>query len=284
MAYWLSRKWPVLIPALPVLFALAGLVQLQRAVSQFHHATFAATGAALVLALLRRDWLVGLAGVGLAWVASISSGYNNPSLAGGILLWMLLRGTPENAGASPRRALMLAATTTLLIVAAVGPARWRWPYCDKPAGELKWSAGAALPGASGLRTNVLTSATLAELELLTREMREAGRTYAVLSDFSAHWIRSPQRNPLPLEWAQETEFGDSAVLRAEVIGALGRLPPGSRVIVQKYFVANYAWVLTPMEDITAATGRYRIQEHVVRTWRKAGSGRFFDVYEAPPRN
>lgn len=284
-AAWSQGREPRL--GAPIFFAAcAGLVAaLTAGIPMLHRACFALTAFVAAGAALGRERSLGLAGLGLVWVTSISAGYNQPTLAAGVLICLLWRFTHPPSARRDRTtpSWAVAALAGLVLTVGVALARWRWPYCDLPASRLHWEAGDALPGARGLRTNPFTTATLAELLLLADESRKAGRGYLVLTDCAAYWVRSPERNPLPVEWAQETELGDDPRLQTRVLSALEALPPGTRAIVQKYFIAGYAWRLQPLRERAEETGRYAIQGHVERTWRQVGESRFFLVYERPAK-
>jgi hypothetical protein len=277
----LSRRAPLW---LVVPLAAAGLAYLLwRGPRLFQMGTFALFGACLVLAAGRGDRLLKIGALGVAWVAMISLGYNNPALAAGILfalLWRLMRAqgqpSPEST-ASPREALALAASVAL-VAAAFGHARLTFPYRDAAAPHLQWDAGEALPGATGLRTNGLTVATLAELRELTLDRETRGVRYAILTDVSAHWILSRQPNPLPCDWPQETELGYSVDLHERMLRALAALPPGGEILVQKYAIAHYA---VAMEPISLRWNYYFVQNWVRTHCEKKGEGRFYEIYGKP---
>jgi hypothetical protein len=254
----------------------------------FGRAAFALHGAAIGLAFAWRQSLspddrrLVIAAAGLAWVAAISLGYNSPGLAAGVLLpvlWRLLQFArfPLVPPPPPRELAFAAAALTLAGLAA---GRWQFPYLDRPARELTHAAGAVLPGAAGLRTNPVTHATLADLQALTARLTAERRPYVILTDFSAHWIRSPQRNPLPCEWPQETELGFNRDLFRRVFLALRDLPPDARIVVQKFLCADGGWQRTPVPD----SPYYFVQTWVRQHCTPAGESDHFTIYPPPPRD
>jgi hypothetical protein len=272
-------------PSAPALLAAAAatvlLVQLWRGPAAFIWAGFLLAGAATGAALGGgRDRLLHVAGLGLAWAATISIGYNHPGLSAGLLLILLVRAATldQVARLHAPRVLALLAAVALATTVALVRARLEFPYRDLPARDLPWSVGEALPGGSGLRTHNRTIATLAELRMLALEREAAGRTYAVLTDNAAHWIRSGQRNPLPCDWPQETELGYSQELVGRFIDAIRALPPGAEIIVQRYLISEYSWILAP---VPVEMSYYYPQHWVRANWRKVGETRFFEIYAAP---
>ncbi len=272
----------------PLLLLGAGgwlAVELWRQPGAFHAASFALFGFTLGLAgpVLwhggdKAGRLTLVAGLGLAWTTAISIGYNSPALLSGVLLlllWRLLhRLTPAATTMRPVLLVVLIGTA-----AAFSHARQTFPYRDRSVDQLRWDAGEVLPGAAGLRTNVLTQATLADLRRLTMQLEREGKPYAILTDFAAHWIRSPQRNPLSCEWPQETELGYSPALFRRLFGDLRRLPPDARILVQKYLVSDYEWRMAP---VPGDWSYYFVQNWVRTNCPKAGETEFFEVFGPPP--
>jgi hypothetical protein len=234
-------------------------------------------GACLVGCVAARQRLLGWSALGLGWTTMISIGYPTPALAAAPLALVLARlAFPDRELTRP---LVVPAFAVLaLVVAASSWARVRFPYCEAPAWELRWNVGEALPGARGLYTNPRTIANLAELRelALNRDARQV--PYVVLTDFSAHWIRSPQKNLLPVEWPQETEIGPPGPVRDRVLRSLDQLPPGTEIWVQKYLLVAYGAALIPIDP----TWRFYHVQHVVRSrWQKRSETRFFEVFVRP---
>lgn len=278
-AVWL--RWPVFLLGTGAL-ALA----LSRGPGWYATASFALLGLVLGLGLARigdlsrSDRLNLVAAVGLAWTTAISFGYNNPALASGVLLlmlWQLLHLAPvgATAGSVPRILLPLAAA---LIITALVLARHRFPYMDRPASELTHDAGSVLRGATGLRTNPATHATLADLRALTGRLEREGRPYVILTDCAAAWIRSAGRNPLPCEWPQETELGFDPALFHRVFRALQHLPPEARIIVQRYLIADQPWRFAP---VPSEAPYYFVQNWVTKNCAPAGETTYFTLH-CPP--
>jgi hypothetical protein len=265
--------------------------ELWQGPATFHEAAYGLFGFAggLVLAAARHgrglaaaDRLPLVAGLGLAWVTAISIGWNSPALAAGVLLIVIwraahqLQATPEPA-TGPGGAL-----TALAVLVVVGfsfhHARHLYPYRDAPLAELSHEAGPVFPGAAGLRTNIRTFAMLVDLRQQLDRYEADGTPHALLTDGAAVWIRSPQRNPLPCEWPQVTELGYSDRLTDLVKDAIRRLPAHTRILVQRYEMADLHRDLTP---VPADQDFYRLQNWVRAHGRRVGQTQFFEIY-APP--
>ena len=245
----------------------------------FHLASFALLGVVAVAGLGSGSRLLAVTGPALAWVTMISLGYNNPALMAGalfVLAWRILAAElPEPAG---RRVLVGLLVVVIATAAALTRARLQYPYRDEPARQLAWPAGDVLPGAAGLRTNVRVISTLAELRQLTLEREAAGVPYAILTDVSAHWIHSRQRNLLAVDWPQETELGFSPALFDRFFREMTTLPANTDLIVQKFLIADYVIAFEPVD----LTWRYYFAQNYVRlNCRKKGETRFFEIYAKP---
>jgi hypothetical protein len=237
-----------------------------------------------VILLLRgvsvNDRLILISVLGLAWVSAISIGYHTPGLMSGVLLlggWRLLHLLARTSIANPP------ATVSMLLSAiavsfAFSHARHTFPYRDRSSTELTFEAGLALDGATGLRTNGLTYATLADLSALMRRFNREGRNSAVLTDCAAVWIRSPNPNPLPCDWPQGIELGYRANLMRRMTDTITNMPGDSRIIVQKYLISDYdrGGILMPKD-----ASYYYIQNWVARHCERVLDTPFFTVYSPP---
>lgn len=265
-----------------VLLALA----LWRSPGHYHMASLALFGLVLgwTLAAWRaaprtdRLWLGG--GLAVSWTTAISIGYNSPALTSGILLlllWRLLH-LPEKPSSHLPSSVV---GTWLAVLAAIAfsfsHARQTFPYRDRAVADLTNEVGEVLAGGAGLRTTLINSLLLEDLQKLTQQLEKEQRPYVIVTDFSAAWIRSAQSNLLPVEWAQETELGYSEPLKARVFAALKQLPRGSRVVVQKFFASEIQYGAFPIPDIPY----YFLQNWVQQVGNKVGETPCFFVYELP---
>lgn len=265
----------------------------------FAFATFVLHGLVAALGLAARPKLpadarfAAVAVAGLGWTTAVSLGYNTPALCAGpllVVLWRLGRELTAPAPAPspavsplapihPTRAQWLLVPLAVAAVAALAIGRHRFPYLDHPAAHLTHDVGAVLPGGAGLRTNTHLHAVLADLQALRGRLAADRRPHAILTDFSAAWIRSPARNPLPVEWAQETELAFHPALFRRVFHALRDLPPETVIVVQKHLVADLGAHRTP---VPAGSPFYFVQNWVREHCPPRGETEFFLLVGPPP--
>jgi hypothetical protein len=87
-----------------------------------------------------------------------------------------------------------------------------------------------LPGGRGVRTNEHTYAMLKDLHDTVTGL--GGRRYALLVDGPGWWVCAAQRNPLPVDWANNMELSTEP-LRARVTDSVLRQRGQIAVVVQK---------------------------------------------------
>lgn len=284
------QRWPWLPGSLFALACTGLVLALWKSPMSFHLAAYAlfgmCTGLVLV-ALWHRppagDRLTMLSALALGWTTTISLGYNSPALMSGVLLmlaWKLLHPSKAPAPSRTSSAGLVPPVVALASIAvAFSHARQTFPYCDRPAAELRSEAGEVLAGARHLRTNAVTFEALSELQALTAQCEAEGRPYAILTDCAAYWIRSSQPNLLPCEWPQETELGFSPDLHRRLIGALEKLPPNTWIIVQRHLIAAYAWGIQPVPPDAPF---YFTQNWLARQSRLLRKTNHFSVFAPPP--
>ncbi|MFN8610493.1 MAG: hypothetical protein U0931_23340 [Vulcanimicrobiota bacterium] len=244
-------------------------------------ACFALFGTTLALALWRyrgyseESRFELQSGICLAWVVSISYGYNTPALASGILWLLLWRMAPQPA--RPKESQLLLAS---LLVLSLGftYTRLNFPYHDRPAWQLTYDAGSVLPGAGLLKTNETTYKALRELKLWTGKFHEQGIRYTIFTDFAVHWMSSPQLNPLPLDTPTLLDLADNPEELARVQKAVLELPPESRILVQKFRTLELANGKIPLPNPYPL---YYPQEWVSTTCIPWAQSEFFYVYKPP---
>jgi hypothetical protein len=220
-----------------------------------------------------------------AWSASVSIGYATPALAAGALFaaafhiaatgWRARHADRVERGSGRRRSMPRA--VALAVALALGafwvPARLHQIYRDRPAAELDRPLGAVLPGGSMIRTGESTYEFLQDLQRAVGA--SGGHAIVVVPDCAAYWIRSPQRNPLPLDWLTYLEMGRPELLdRIEAAIAPGH--EGRRLLVQKASALRLAEGFVPL----AGNDRmYAVVGFIRATHRKVGETRWFEIYE-----
>lgn len=145
--------------------------------------------------------IAGLLTVVLAWGATISNGFNFPTLACGILVVFLLQVVFADFGSFHGHRFVSSLTLgllTLVTLVAFCVGRYHHIYRDLAANELTARLDGVLPGGRLLRTNPNTFAFLSDLNLAISETH--GTPYAIIPGFSAYWVKGPQLDPVPIDW------------------------------------------------------------------------------------
>jgi len=213
----------------------------------------------------------------LAWVASVSLGYNSPVLVAGplgVLLVGYAETVPGGGEDGTLRRLRVLGTVALAVAAVCSGwvLRRERVYLDRPARELTKPLGGVLPGLRGIHTSFATRAALDDLAAVVEQIGE--RPYAIVPDFPAWWVCSGRPNPLPIDWAQGTELASPRAM-ARVLESIERQRGTLVVIVQKFDARFLELGLDPLPK----TYRFHVAQHVRRRMRKTGETRFFEVYE-----
>ncbi len=230
-------------------------------------------GIVLLLApgIERRGLGAALAG---AWCAAISIGRATPDLGSGAILAMLARYGGTMLPPMPRAAAAGAIVTVLFAVTAlaqVSAGRASHVYRDRPRAELHHDLGAVFAGGSGIRTSARTLEVMADLHDWSTKLQ--GRRFAIVPDFPVWWTTSPEPNPLPIDWPQDTELATPALL-ARVTEALDSQRGHITVLVERREVRLLARRPPP-----PMLGHYAVVAHVRNRWRPVGESEYFIAYE-----
>jgi hypothetical protein len=243
---------------------------------------FGAAACAVVLLLVIEQQLTpfirfGLIALGLAVSASISRGYNSPAMVNGpvALVLIVLTFAPDPAAERYpwRRRLLLPVALVLAAVTVTSfyVARRHYVYRDAPAAELTCPLDTVLPGGRGLRTNENTNAFLLDLKAAIR--RVGDKPYAILPDCAGWWVKSPQLNPLPLDWVQE-DLIPAPELLDRVIDSLDAHRSDRVVLVERFKPENLVQGLDslPYDDF------YAVASYVRANYEKIDQTAYFDIY------
>ena len=245
-----------------------------------------AAGVFVFLVIARRDelreWRVLFAlTLVVSWSASLSVGYNFPALFSGqtlavLFLYSLKDGALSVPPIQRARIKFTFAALSLFLLAFSAVLAFAWARCNSiyreaTASQLRWQLDDVLPGGKGIRTNETTYRFLADAKAAIHTSKEMKKTYAVVPDCPAIWVRSSQRNPLPLDWPQETELSSPRLLE-QVTRAFER-EPKPRVLVQK-FEAN---ALAKGAELLSE--RYSIVRYVRSHMQKVGETEFFEIFQ-----
>lgn len=283
----LAGRAPVFFGSVIIVFAVAGFatglypfswqVYLPGGFSLFA----LASGIAAVLLVRERSLndrtRAGILVLAMAWSASVSIGYQTPSLAAGpmaLLLAGYLLSVPPIKGrtvaASVKGAVILAAMI-LLIVLLWGAARREIIYRDRSAPELTYTLDSVFPGTAKLLTNQNTHDFLADLRVAVS--MAGGGQYAILPDMPGYWVQAGQPNPLSVDWTLFIEISRPELV-ARVNDELDARRGSMVVIMQKYRADIMRSTFAPVpEDYSEA------YDHVLKNYQKVGETRFFEIYE-----
>ena len=210
----------------------------------------------------------------LAWCASLSVGYNFPTLLLGPLFTVLVAFVYSAGRAFDPRLL-----TTLLVVggAAIllgfGISRPYYIYREQPSSELTEPLEEVLPGGRLIYTNPNTYEFLADLNDATDIVSAQNKAYAIIPDVPGYWVQSRQTNPLLIDWPQPVELS-SQYLTDRVTGDLGAKRGEVTVIVQKVHAFYLADGFVPLDE-----DQYAVVQYVHANFRKTNETEFFELYE-----
>ena len=210
----------------------------------------------------------------LAWCASLSVGYNFPTLLLGPLFTVLVAFVYSAGRAFDPRLL-----TTLLVVggAAIllgfGISRPYYIYREQPSSELTEPLGEVLPGGRLIYTNPNTYEFLADLDDATHIVSAQNKAYAIIPDVPGYWVQSSQTNPLLIDWPQPVELS-SQYLTDRVTGDLAAKRGEVTVIVQKVHAFYFADGFVPLDE-----DQYAVVQYVHANFRKTNETEFFELYE-----
>jgi hypothetical protein len=210
----------------------------------------------------------------LAWSASLSVGYNFPTLMMGPLFTTLLAFVySRRESLNPRflqTALVIAGVAILL---GFGVSRPYYIYREQPSSELTWSLDGVLPGGRLIYTNPNTHEFLVGLNNAIDVVTASERTYAIIPDVPGHWVQSSQTNPLPVDWPQPVELGNQYLIE-RVIMDLAAERGEVTVIVQKVQAFDLRDGFVPLDE-----DQYPVVQYVRTNFKKTDETEFFELYE-----
>ena len=210
----------------------------------------------------------------LAWSASLSVGYNFPTLFLGPLFTILAAfvfSTRESLDPRFLRLTLILAGAAILL--GFGVARPYYIYRELPSGGLTESLDGVLPGGRLIYTNPNTYAFLVDLNYATDEVSSRNKAYAVIPDAPGYWVKSKQTNPLPVDWPQPVELNDQRLVD-RVIRELEAQRGEVIVIVQKVQAFYLADGSVPLDE-----DQYPVVRYVRDNFEKTDETEFFELYE-----
>jgi hypothetical protein len=214
----------------------------------------------------------------MAWSASISIGWPFPDLASGQLVALLLAFTLpmiqqklEKINYKYIYTLSLVIFSIMVLV-SFGIARMRFIARDLPAPQLTEKLDTVLPGGKGIRTNRNTYIFLIDLQEAIQKSKNFGSTYAVIPDCAGWWVKSPQANPLPIDWVQKIELNKPELI-TRVIQDLVQMRNTNIVIVQKVEAKSLRDGFIPFSD------DFTVVEYVRDHFTKVYETSLFEIYK-----
>jgi hypothetical protein len=231
-----------------------------------------------------REVKIGLLVMLLGWSASLSLGYNSPALGAGMLLAFLLAVAYQQLPASTLRWRTVGVLVpALLTVLAFHHVRLHSIYREQAATQLTTSLDDVLPGARLITTNPNTHDFLVDLNGAIARAAAGGLQYAIVPEVAAHWVRSRQPNPLPIDWAQGIEL-NTPELVDRVTGSIDQRRADQVVIVQKVRASAlptgfFAIDTAPSGDPAWSPPKlYAVVAYVRTHLDKIGETRYFELY------
>jgi len=210
----------------------------------------------------------------LAWSASLSVGYNWPTLLLGPLFTILTAFVYSmRESLDPRFLRSTLAIAGVAIVLSFGVSRPYYIYREQPSSGLTESLGGVLPGGRFIYTNPNTYDFLVDLDNAADEVSARNRTYAIIPDAPGYWVQAQQTNPLPVDWPQPVELSNQYLVD-RVTKDLEAERGEITVIVQKVQAFDLADGFVPLDD-----DQYEVVKYVRAHFGKTGETEFFELYE-----
>lgn len=208
----------------------------------------------------------------LAFCVSVSIGAATPAMMGGPLLVIMLAHSLKVIGRPIiRTALMLVLAGVVLF--RFDRSRHDFVYMEQAASHLTCKLDGVFYGARGVKTNPNTFAFLEDLQKAVVLARKNPEPYAILPDIPGYWAAAVQPNPLPIDWAKNTELHTDALIN-RVQAALDAQQSRLTVIVQKVEAFPLRFGFKPLRD----QKKFAIAHYVRTHFKKCGETMYFELY------
>lgn len=210
----------------------------------------------------------------LAWSASLSVGYNWPTLLLGPLFTILIAFVYSmHEPLDPRFLRSALGIVGVAVLLSFGVSRPYYIYREQPSSGLTESLDGVLPGGRFIYTNPNTYDFLVDLDNAADDVSARNRTYAIIPDVPGYWVQARQTNPLPVDWPQPVEL-NTQYLVDRVTKDLEAERGETTVIVQKVQAFDLAEGFVPLDD-----DQYEVVKYVRAHFSKTGETEFFELYE-----
>lgn len=225
---------------------------------------------------------IGILVMVLMWTTSISLGWNFPVFGSGLAVALfaivvrlvLPADVPATRFWNDSVWIIGLAAITLI---CFGVGRSRHIFKERPASELRCSLGGILPGGKLIRTNPVNFEYMKELHELIEQT--GGQEYAVIPDAAIHWVKSSQRNPLPIDWPHDMELSNPMLFN-RVIQALESRHGRILVFVAKVTGSSLGDKPKPLNDAYPPLLTYdKVAPYVASHFHKIGEMQYWEIYK-----
>jgi len=193
---------------------------------------------------LSRNTVIILLGAIGAWCVGISGGYNSPVFASGIMLVYLLNLINYFINNNNRLKRIVKPIWILTLVLLIPLAVYSFYYIrtnsiygdPATAKEIVYRADTILPGGKNILVSKDVFDTLQDLQTAIKKANNKHKPYAILSYATGLWVKSQQKNPLPLDYyfIYHTEKSLVDPLKEAIIKGKGKII----IIVKKSSLAE----------------------------------------------
>ena len=209
-----------------------------------------------------------------AWCGSLSVGANTPGNVSGLGALAIMLYIRDTKLLESRALLAVCLSILTLTPLAFIHGRTTHIYREKDITCLSGSLDYILPGGRLIYTNPQTFDYLSDLRRVTDSFRSSSRKYAILPDTPGWWVKSEQRNPLPIDWAQNIELNRKC-LKDRVIRSLERKRGKLTVLVQKADAR-----LLPEGIVSESYEGWSVPaDYVMENFNKIGETNYFLMYQ-----
>lgn len=145
----------------------------------------------------------------LSAIISISFGYPHPSLLIGSLIICQFFIFSRVLNSSLKTKYILIAPLFLITFICFLFIRYNFIYVEQPAKFLNYSIDNVIKGTKGIYTNYNMYEYANELKEIISEVEQRGKKFSIVPYFTAYWVKSDEKNLLPIDLIQAVELGNN---------------------------------------------------------------------------
>ena len=285
-----KTKWTAAVLAI----SLPGII----AVGTFHEAIALKYGFpfGVLLGLVAGSWLLGKQEkhtpylwflLFLGWVIAFAEGFPYPQFVYALYIiipYVLIVVNDNESKVGKMRIggkdMRLALPAVLLLISIFVHAndRLNHQYRTKHYSFLTAPMAGKFPGAGGIVASPAMAYAYKQMNEMIEFARSQGRQYSILPQMPLYWAKSPQANPLPVDWPYIVELGNSPALVKRINDAADNLRPQALFILQKF---NLEEIDRDSPGLLRLGGGpvYPVYEHIKSNYRLVTTNDLFEVYE-----